>query len=342
MLTIKDIAKLAGVSQATVSKALNNRPDIGLVTKSKILEIVKEVQFSPDAFAKSLKNRCSENIGVIFGRVTSPLSGNPFFSKVLEGIEAEIAVNNFNLILQILYNRYTDQLPKMVRERRVEGLILVGIFDKRFIDAITEKNIPIVFVDPKENMPHFTQILIDNEQGALLATQYLINAGHERIGFISGDTARMSFRQRFEGYRKALIYNGIELRDNFVKTGGIEKGYEHVKKLLMHESLTAIFAANDINAIYGYKAIHEMGLRIPDDISIIGFDDIELAKISSPPLTTIRVYKEELGSIAVRTLLRIIKKEIHETATMVVIPVKLIERKSVKIHQAKNSLKRTR
>ncbi len=330
MLTIKDIAKLAGVSQATVSKALNNRPDIGLVTKSKILEIVKELQFSPDAFAKSLKNRYSENIGVVFSRFASPLSGNPFFSKVLEGIEAEIAINNFNLILQIMYNKSSDQMPKMVRERQVEGLILVGIFDNPLLDTIIKKNIPTVFVDPKESMSNFNQILIDNEHGAFMATQYLINAGHRRIGFISGDLARMSFNQRYEGYQKAMRYNGIDVNENLVKTGGNEKGYDHVRKLMTHEKPTAIFAANDINAIYGYQAIHEMKMRIPDDISIIGFDDIELSKMSLPPLTTIRVYKEELGSIAVRILLRIIKRETNEQTTTTVVPVKLIERKSVR------------
>jgi DNA-binding LacI/PurR family transcriptional regulator len=119
------------------------------------------------------------------------------------------------------------------------------------------------------------------------------------------------------------------LDKRLTRVGGLENGYEHTRQLLHSNKLTAIFAANDINAIYGYKAIHELGLKIPDDISVIGFDDIDLAKIATPPLTTVRVYKEELGSIAVRSLLRMIRNENEQPMTTIV-PTKLVERDSVK------------
>lgn len=330
MITIKDIAKLANVSQSTVSKALNDRPDVSESTKKKILELVKQHNFHPNAFGKGLKKRTTENIGAIFCRDLQPLSGNPFYSRVLEGIEAEAVINNYNLILHLIPQNGQHNLPKMVREHQVEGLILGGVFKEEFINSIIENNIPIVLVDPKISIDDCSQVLIDNEHGAFMATQHLINFGHERIGFISGDLERLSFKQRYDGYIKALKYNKIAVDKNLIKTSGLEKGYEHVKALLtMEEKPTAIFAANDINAIYGYQAIGDLNLKVPDDISIVGFDDIELSRMSTPPLTTIRVYKEELGSIAVRTLLRTINNEIENPITTVV-PVRLIERESVK------------
>ena len=330
MITIKEIAKLANVAQSTVSKALNDRADVSPETKRKVVEIAKQYNFVPNAFGKGLKSRTTENIGVIFGRESQPLSGNPFYSRVLEGIEAELAMNNYNLVLQLIPESQQDMLPKMVRQRQVDGLILAGIFQEQFIQNVLSNNINIVLIDPKIIIDNCSQILIDNEYGAFTATQYLIQKGHQQIGFISGDLERLSFKQRFDGFKKALKYNDIAVEKNLIMTGGLEKGYEHVKSLLKLENRpTAIFAANDINAIHGYKAIQEKNFKIPDDISIIGFDDIDLAKYSTPSLTTVRVYKEELGSIGVRTLLQMINGE-NKTPITTIVPTRLIERESVK------------
>jgi len=329
MITIKKIAELAGVSQSTVSKALNDRSDVGFETKKRVLEIARELHFTPQAFGKALKKRMSENVGVLFCRDLHSISGNPFYSRVLEGIEAELALNNFNLILHIITETTPDELPKMVRERQVDGLILVGTFRDRYIRRILEENLKIVFLDPKENFDHHCQILIDNEHGAFQATQYLIDMGHRRIGFISGDLSRMSFRQRYNGYLKALNHSGIEPDETLVRAGGLENGYDHARSLLESNRMTSLFAANDINAIFAYKAIHEKGLKIPDDISIVGFDDIDLARMSTPPLTTIRVYKEELGSIAVRALIQQIRGGSARPVTTIM-PTRLVARESVR------------
>ncbi len=330
MVTIKDIAKLANVSQSTVSKALNSRPDVSEHTRNRIVEIAEEHHFIPNAFGKGLKRRTTENVGVIFCRESQPLSGNPFYSRVLEGIEGELAINNYNLVLHLIPENDKVDLPKMVRERQVDGLILVGVLKQDFINSIVSKNIPVVLVDPKILTENMSQVLIDNEHGAFIATQYLIRLGHRKIGFISGDIERLSFKQRYDGYVKSLKYGNVSFDSELVSTGGLEQGYEHVKKLLsLEQRPTAIFAANDINAIYGYRAIMDLNFRVPDDISIVGFDDIELSRISAPPLTTLRVYKEEMGSIAVRTLIKIINNEIERPVTTI-IPVKLIERESVR------------
>lgn len=330
MITIKELAKLANVSQSTVSKALNDRPDVSPQTKSKIFAIAQQHQFTPNAFGRGLKSKITENIGAIFCREPRSLSGNPFYSRVLEGIEAEVAINNFNLVLHLAARSQTGQLPKMLREKQIDGLILVGVIEEDMIQAIAETNIPVVLVDPKIDVATHSRVLIDNEHGAFTATQYLISHGHRRIAFISGDLNRLSFKQRLDGYLKALNFHRIAVDEDLIQTGGFEKGYEHVQALLaLQNPPTAIFAANDQNAIFGYQAVRERGLKIPGDLSFIGFDDIDLARLSDPPLTTIRVYKEELGSIAVRELLRLVRKE-GERPQATIVPIRLVERESVK------------
>jgi LacI family transcriptional regulator len=328
MITIDKLAKLANVSKSTVSKAINDRPDISAETKRRILEISKANNYTPSAFGKGLKSKITKNVGVIFTREKHPLLNNPFFSRILEGIEAELALNGYDLVLNILHESNTNELPRMIRERRVDGIILIGVFNDIFIRRLITEKINVVQVDPKKDIPQFSQVFIDNEHGAFLATKHLIDAGHKKIGFISGDLERLSFKQRLNGYKKALQHNKIEFQNSLLRCGGLEDGYDQVKNLLEEQHPTAIFSTNDLNALFAYNAINDMGYKIPEDISVVGFDDIWTAGDAKPPLTTVRVYKEELGSIGVRTLLRIINGELTGPVN-IIMPVKLIERESV-------------
>ena len=329
MITIDELAKLAHVSKSTVSKALNNRPDVSSETRRKIKEIARQQNFTPNAYGKSLRSKITKNIGVIFTREKRPLLNNPFFSRVLEGIEAELALNSYNLVLNIIPENKANELPRIIRERHIDGIILIGVFTDLFIEKIIAEKIHVVQVDPKIDIANFSQVFIDNEHGAFIAVQHLIEAGHRRIGFIAGDLKRLSFKQRLDGYFKALKHYGIQPDDGLLRSGGVDEGYEHVKSLVQNEKPTAIFSANDINALQGYNAVIDMNLKIPHDVSIVGFDDIWSAQVATPPLTTVRVYKEELGSIGVRTLLRTINGEIVKPINTIV-PVKLVERQSVK------------
>ena len=330
-ITIDEIARIAKVSKSTVSKALNNRPDIGQATKKRILEIAREHDFIPHPFGKRLKNKITDNIGVIFCRDVHPISANPFYSRVLEGVEAETAIDSRNLMLQFVTEDQISGVPKMVKEQQVDGVILIGSMTREYIELIGSKNIPLVLIDPKYDIDSCSKVVIDNKHGAFLATQYLIKMGHRKIGFISGDLNRLSFKQRYDGYIIAMNKLSVEIDENLVSTGGMEDGYEHTKKLLASKKRpTAIFSTNDINAHFGYKAASDLGLYIPEDISFVGFDDIDMSHMISPPLTTIRAYKEELGSIAVRMLLQIFNHEINKPTTTLV-PTKLVERESVSI-----------
>jgi len=330
MITIKDIAQAAECSLSTVSKAINGRDDISASTRARILKIVEELDYTPNAFGKGLKNKKTENIGVIFSRESRPLSLNPFYSRVLEGIEAELAINDYNLVLHMLPEKYDGEYPKMLKEHNVDGIILFSALHDRLIQQLLDDMIPMVHVDPGVNSDRCSQVIIDNERGAFLATQYLIHNGHKKIAFISPDIDRESFRLRYLGFRRAMDHYRLKMDERYIRIGGLEQGYEQVRDLVqLKKRPTAIFITNDLNVMYAYQAIKDCNLTLPDDISIIGFDDISWAKSATPSLTTIRVYKEEMGSIAVRMLLRIINNELNSPVTTM-IPVRLVERKSVK------------
>jgi LacI family transcriptional regulator len=326
-MDIRTLAKLANVSPSTVSKALNDRSDVSPETRKKVREIAKSHGYSPDSFGKGLKTRSTENIGLLFSRDRHALSDNPFYSKVLEGVESELSINNYNMIFNIIQPSHRG-LPKMVRERHVDGVILIGVFHEDLLERLGAERLPVVMIDPQNPVDAFAQIHIDNEYGGFLATRHLIEAGHREIGFVSGELSRLSFRQRLDGYRKALRAHGLAPDERLIRTGGLENGYEHFKGILTEHSPTAIFSANDINALRGYKAIHDMRLKIPEDVSVVGFDDIDLASIAAPPLTTVRVHKKEFGSIAARTLLGLVRENVPRKP-VIVMPTQLIERASV-------------
>jgi LacI family transcriptional regulator len=329
MITINEIAKLANVSKSTVSKALNNRSDVGEETKIKIQQIARQHNFTPSAIAKGFRKRVTENIGVIFRREERSLSGNPFYSRVLEGIEEEALPTEYNLLLHLVPDSLSD-LPNIARKKQVDGILLIGTHNKMFVENLRESQIPMVLVDPGMLVDGCYHVLIDNENGAFMATKYLIESGHQKIGFISGDISRLSFFQRLQGYLKALQHHHIPVSDCLIKNGDMEKGYELAKSLLATDHPpTAIFASHDINAIHAYKAIQDLGLKVRDDISVIGFDDIDLSRMVTPNLSTIRVFKKKLGSLALQKLHKIMNGE-KQVPVNSVVPVELVERDSVK------------
>lgn len=330
MYTIKDIAKVAKVSQSTVSKALNDRHDVSQKTKEKIIKIAEQYNFSPHNISKLNVRERTENIGVVFCREKRPLSGNPFYSRILEGIEGELVLNNYNLILHLLKQQNAGILPKMVKDEKIDALILIGIMTPEFMKQLKEINIPVMHVDPAAEYNGFSKVTIDNERGAFLATQHLINNGHKDIAFLSGVLNRSSFGSRYAGFESAMKLHNLPIRHEFVMASGVEEGYAQVCELLkLKKRPTGILFCNDENALYGYKAIYDHGLKIPDDISVVGFDDISMAKYASPPLTTVRVYKEEIGSVAVRNLLPLIKEK-PATPLHILVPTRFVDRKSVK------------
>jgi len=327
MATIKDVAKLAGVAVSTVSYALNNDAKISEETKKKILKAAEELNYYPSGAARNLKKQKSETIGLFL----NDLSG-PFYSQVVEGIQEVVASHGYNLIACSTYGGENSSAHRFLREKFVDGAIIMGSsIPDSLILSIAGETFPIVVLDRELNADYVHSVLIDNLQGAYDAVTHLIQMGRRKIGYLSGPSNNYDNIRRFEGYKKALEDNGVAFQPRMVMQGKYTEagGYQAMKVLLASNQLPdAIFAGNDEMAIGAIRAMQEENMKVPDDIAIVGFDDIMLAAYVQPPLTTVRHSKYELGAIATQRVFYPQKEE-----NMIVLPTELVIRKSCGFNQ---------
>lgn len=311
MATIADIAEAAGVSRATVSLALNGKPGVALQTRQRIMEIAEKLNYQPNASAKGLALQKTQALGVIV-----PDIGSPFYAELVRGVEQEASANGYHLILCTTAGKLSKEelYLRLLGERRVDGMILMTPRgDEETIRRVQGEEFPLVVVDRDiQAADEVVEVIVDNLHGALAATEHLIGLGYQRIGFINGIPEIQASRDRLRGYRLALQEHGIVPHDSWICTGDFQEegGYQCMQKLLnINPSLDAIFAASDLMAIGAIKTIREVRKQIPDDIAIIGFDDIPLAAHLDPPLTTVRQPMAEMGAMACRLLLQLTRGE---------------------------------
>jgi len=328
--TIRDVAELAEVHPSTVSRVINSDSRISERTKNKVLLIIKKLGYTPNAIARGLKTKRTFTLGMLIPDIT-----NPFFAEIARGVEDAANKNNFNVILC----NTDDKLKKertyleILREKRVDGLILgtAHIRDQSILE-LEKKKFPYILISRNVERLNKNCIIIDDLAGGMMATEYLIKLGHHRIAHISGPLKTRSGLNRLKGYQLALKKHKIEYNDELVGEGDfrINGGYQVMKRFLkLPEPPTAIFAANDLLALGAMQAIQKKNFYIPEDFSIIGFNDIELASFVYPSLTTIRQPILEMGNLAVKMLLKIIIDGEFNQGKIVLKP-KLIIRESCK------------
>ncbi len=305
--TIKDLAAELGIHKATVSRALSGKPGVGDKLRKKIIRQANQKGFYPSGAARSLATSKTETVALVFCDEASEFLTNPFYSEVLAGIAAETTHREFSLAFCSLSSgdyRRSQQLPKIMRERRADGFLFVGDQDDSLIRHAQRLDFPLVLVDHRLESGKFDTVAINNRTGGRQAVEHLIGLGHRRIGFVGGSLRSPSFQERMEGYAEALQAHGIAFEKELVQLGESHAGYENTLRLLSTpKPPTAIFACNDFNAVRAMKAIHEHGLRIPDDVSIVGFDDSRCATEAWPRLTTLRIDAQYMGRRAVEILL---------------------------------------
>jgi len=326
--TIKDVARAAGVSINTVSRALNAKPDVSPETRRQVLEVAKRLNYMPNKLARGLRSNRTGVIGVIVADIA-----NPFFSAVVKGMGKAAKELGYSIILQDTGENYENEeeaIQIMISEQ-VDGLLITPVqTEKRTIRILQESNIPFVLVARHFSDADTDYVVADDVQGGYLATTHLIERGHEKIAFINGPSYNSSAIERFQGYKKALAEHDIELNEKLIRNGALtmEDGYTHGKALLMgHDSRpTALFTFSDFVALGAMKAVHEVGLRIPDDIAIVGYDDIAFAFCLEVPLTTVRVLKRQLGEEAISVLEK--KIDGQKRHSHLRIPVELVIRQS--------------
>lgn len=333
-LSIKDIAEIAGVGVSTVSRVINNHPDVGDKTREKVLQIIEEYNYIPNNSARNLKRSSSNNIGILVKGIH-----NPFFSQMIKAVEEEINKKNYSMILH--YNEKntndTEVAIQLIKEKKLKGLIcLGGDFDDLEENQLLHLETPMVLtsvnITEEVNKDVFSSVTIQNEIAAFKAVDYLCKLGHKRIGIITtGEGDKNVGKLRLRGYKNALKSNGIEENDDFISYAHytFESGYDAMNELIGRNlGITAVFVTSDIMAIGASKAILSSGLKIPEDISVVGFDGIEYSKYFHPSITTVKQPIEEMGHKSAEILFNLIESKREQQH--IVFETELLERESCK------------
>jgi len=309
---------------ATVSRALSGRGRVDAATRERIRQIAEELGYAPDMAARSLVLRRTENIGFLIHAFQS-LAPQTFYGEILTAAERELRRHRYHMHFATVDD---ETLPPLIKENRVDGLLLVGCdLPPSLIQSLKARRIPIVLVD--NHCPGIDSVFTDNVGGGFQATAHLIRLGHRRIAFVAETLENLSFRERFEGYRRALEAHGLPFDPELVAEGerGFEGGFLAMNRLLERARPTAIVAANDPTAASAIRAIRARGLRIPEDIAVVGFDDDPLAIHTDPPLTTMRVFRSKMAALAAARLVDLIRNP-DQPALQIQIETQLIVRRS--------------
>jgi LacI family transcriptional regulator len=313
-VTLKDIAKLCGVSIATVSLVLNNKPNrISEATKKKIIDTAKEHQYHPNPMALSLVTRKSNVLGLIIPDVS-----NLFYTEFIRQVELEAARHGYMIILGNTDEQGSREYEyvRTFLQRGLAGCILIHSsiemekYDSKIVDLVKQSKLPFVLIDRQQKASNIKTLFIDQELGAYLATTHLLNLGHTKIGYISGPLDLELSKMRYTGYKKALEEHNVFFDESLVDFGDWRPEGGHQAGLrLIAKGVSGIFAANDMMAFGVYQAAFSMAMKIPQDLSVIGFDDVSFASVVTPGLTTINQPMRQIGIDCVVTLVDMIARK---------------------------------
>ncbi|MBD2871641.1 LacI family DNA-binding transcriptional regulator [Paenibacillus arenilitoris] len=327
MATIKDVAKMAGVSISTVSYALNNNAKVSSKTRKKIMEAARQLNYQKNGLASDLKRSSTRTIAII----VTDLAG-PYYAELVKGIQDVTLSKGYDLLACSSVGEESSTAIKFLTEKRVDGaIVLAHNISEEIIAMSSRKEFPIILLDRVLDSEYVVSIEVDNEEGTHRAAEYLIEQGHREIAYISGKAIGGIHAMRLRGYESALRKHGLDGRSRLHPFGKFDRdnGYSMTKMLIAQGNLpTAIMYANDEMAIGGLGAFREHGIGVPEDVSVIGFDDIELAQYVRPALSTIMQPKYERGALAAHLIFQMLEGK--EVDNYYKFPTKLVLRDSVK------------
>jgi LacI family transcriptional regulator len=310
--TIRDVARVAGVSIATVSYVLNpdSGEEISDPVKARVRDAVRQLNYHRAAAAMNLARRRTRNIGVVLYPVDSDIT-NPFYSIVIQGVVREAMARDYNLLFAYIEPKRgrPPELPKMIRESNVVGVLFVGRIDAAMVPAIRALGIAVVGVDHGVAVDGLSSVQIANRDGGELAAAHLLGLGHREVAFVGLVSRVLSIQDRYLGFRAAIHAAGKTARMEVVRCDALtyQEGYDGARRLFESSpSITGVFAANDELAAGVMRAARELGRRLPEALSVVGFDDIVMAQYTDPPLTTVRVPKETMGQRAAALLVDVV------------------------------------
>ncbi|MBA4544347.1 LacI family DNA-binding transcriptional regulator [Thermoactinomyces daqus] len=312
-VTIKDLARLAGVSITTVSRALNGYKDVRPETRRKILELAKELHYRPSGIARSLVTKESKTLGLIISGFTGSRKGHHFMFDIIYGVIDQATECGYDVILAATSPHQQKAVPYMelCQRRQLDGVIFFGARrNDVYLHEIINASVPCVLIDVPIVSDRCSFVTVDNRKAARLAVDHLLLQGHRRIAMINGHQEAYVSEEREAGFREAL--KQADLDEPLIVYGDFEEesGREGAKKLLeTNPDLTAIFCASDWMAMGAVNGLRDLGKRVPEEVSVIGFDDIELCRYVTPALTTIHQPRYELGSKAAKELVALLRGE---------------------------------
>lgn len=336
--TIQDVADKAGVSTSTVSRVFNNKRNITETTRKKVLKAAEELNYTPRQYNKKSSKKLKNNIGIIFSnKLLSSLIIDPFYGQVIKGIEESFSDYNYQLFFKTIsgdYNEDKNIISDLIKDNNLAGIMFVGYnIDKKIILNVKKSGMPVILVDNDLWDENIDCVINDNFSGARKIVEYLVKEGHKKIAFLGGPLSHASLNNRFEGYKRALMESDIKLDNSLIAicepSFDIQDGYDKIFKLFNNEKIpaTAIFAANDMLAIGALRALRNLNLDVPKNVSVAGFDNIEMSQHTLPPLTTVSIFKREMGALAGKRLHELIKGK-NEKAIKLVVSVETTIRES--------------
>ncbi len=308
-VNLKDIARETGYSIKTVSRAINDHPDVNENTRQKILSVAQEYSYYPNLLAKSLRLKKTFTIGYIVPDIT-----NEFYGRVGIVIEKEFRRYGYSLLVSFTEESKENEINslKLLLAKRVDGIILatVGTTGDFLQEIINRHHIPVVVIDNKAEGIKTNTVLHDNIDGAYVLTKHLLEHGHRKIACVTGPLAETSGKERLEGYKKALMEYGIAIEVQFIKVSNwrVHGGFDATMELMqdMSQKPSAVFYANSQMALGAYKAFKKNNIRIPEDVAVVSFDNLDFTDAIEPPLTTLDSVEEKIGLLASEMLREII------------------------------------
>ncbi|MGB4595844.1 MAG: LacI family DNA-binding transcriptional regulator [Anaerolineaceae bacterium] len=308
-LTLEDIAKLSGFSRSTVSRVLNHDSRVNPETREIIQKVIDELNFFPNLAARGLASGHTNVLGVIIPAGVPSLFNDPYFPVLLQGVSAACNKMDYSVMLSISDIQYEKRLlGRLIHNRLVDGVIVAStLIGDPMVSALTNSDLPFVIVGRQPNLTA-NDVDVDNRQAARLATDYLIGQGYTRIAHITGPLNQKAGKDRLDGYKDGLISGGFKVDPKLIVTGNFTEhgGYLGMRKLLMSKP-DAVFAASDLTAMGALRCLNEASLRVPEDVALVGFDDIPVASRITPSLTTIRQPIHDMGKMAAEALIDIIE-----------------------------------
>lgn len=324
---ISDVAKAAGVSQSTVSRVLSNPSMVKEATKTRVLQVIQELNYQPNVLARQLRIQATQTIIVMI-----PTIENTFFREILSGIGAEAESHGYQMLIADLHSQPSLEKHyfEAIQQRQVDGIISLSANMTQELSQQIAKNYPLVMVIQNAHNPSIPCVAIDNAAASKALMTHLIRLGHRDIAHITASYTQLPYLDRLNSYKAVLNDHDIPVDNDLIGCGEptIMGGYEQMHALLAKgKKITAVFAAGDTMAIGAIKALKEHKLRVPEDCAVVGFDDIDIASFWDPALTTIRQPKEQIGRSAFQKLLALMQKE-SPLNVQEILPYELVIRES--------------